>query len=183
MDLQRALFVEYARTMREAQVFEAALQTVAAMELEIPTETLSADQMLERTERFFSRSIGWVQARLRVSPELASEIDALRGERNKLAHGYLVPYAWPETLDPDERRREEEFERALPENVQRELKVGAENLTREHKGQLRSAIGDLQQLRERFRLCNAGLLSRFMSHIPHVESWEEVERMAREVEG
>lgn len=66
-----AVFEEYTKTMHEAQLFEAALQAVAATELDLPDRKLTKEELQERTERFFSRGIGWIQQRLALSPELA----------------------------------------------------------------------------------------------------------------
>jgi hypothetical protein len=90
---------EYAKTMRQAQLFESTLQVLATTELERPDHELTSEELQARTERFFSRGIGWIQRRLELTPELAQEIDALRVARNDLAHDYLRA-EWLRGTDP-----------------------------------------------------------------------------------
>src|ERR1700723_2801548 len=97
-----AVYLQYALTMREAQMFEAALCAVAAQELDLPPSHASREELQARTETFFSRPIGWVQRRLDMTPALAAEINELREIRNELAHNFLVGFMWTQDLDSED---------------------------------------------------------------------------------
>jgi hypothetical protein len=70
------------------------------------------------TERSGGRPIRWLQKRLEFPAELAREIDDLRLERNRLAHGYLTRIAFTE---PDSGEVvADRWENELPASVRRD---------------------------------------------------------------
>jgi hypothetical protein len=172
---------EYTRTMREAQLFEAALQVVAATELELPERELTSEELRDRTERFFSRGIGWIQRRLEVSPELAQEIDALRRARNELAHGYLLRLAWLGG-DDSEAQQGATVEQLLPERLRQDFNLLMKMVGEEHATEARATLAELRSLRARFAACVADLTSRWVSNsgLSEVSTLAEVERLIRE---
>jgi hypothetical protein len=173
------LYLEYARAMAQAQLFEKALQAVAVQEIDVPEGDRTSEEMQARTERFFSRPVNWIQQRLDIDANLAAEIDALRHARNELAHGYLVhiPFSWP---DEEERSSGDDIKSRLPEHVRAEMELMGEMAAREAEAERQQAIEELRKLRARFHDCNGILLKRFMSVVPHYETWEEVEQSLRE---
>jgi hypothetical protein len=117
---------EYAKTMGAAQRSESTLQALAVSEIDVPAGELSSEDVQQRTERFFSRGIGWIVQRLDLSPALAEEINALRQARNELAHDYLVRWMWlrhDALPEPDS-----DIEERLPEHLHAEARLGAEVL-------------------------------------------------------
>jgi hypothetical protein len=157
--------VEYAKAMRQAQLFEAALQVVAIHELELPDGELSPEELQERTERFFSRGIGWIQQRLDLTGELANEIDALRKARNELAHEYLLRPCLREARSG--REREKLSEEPCPEHMQQDLR----SVEEEHMAEARAAVAELRSLQTRFELCSAQLSSRWFPLIGRQDRW------------
>jgi hypothetical protein len=175
------VFEEYTKTMHEAQLFEAALQVVAATELRLPKQELTSEELQERTEWFFSRGIGWIQRRLQLSPELAEEIDALRRARNELAHGYLLRFEWlrgGNTDPPDDVTVDD----VMPERVRVEMDHLMEAIEGQHEDEIRATLIELRSLRTRFAACVAALTSRWFSGmgLPELSSWAEVEELLRE---
>jgi hypothetical protein len=152
---------EYAKTMCWAQLFESALQAVAATELDPPEHALSSDELQERTELFFSRGIGWIQRRLELEPELAREIDALRRVRNELAHGYLLRLTWLGGDDADSRGGTA-AEDLMPEHLRGDFDRLLSVIEDEHAAEARVAVEELRSLRGRFETCVSTLSSRLV---------------------
>jgi hypothetical protein len=179
------LHLEYARTMGAAQHFEKALQAVAVQELDLPEEGASDQEFFERTERLFSRSIGWIQRRLDMDADFAQEIDELRAERNGLAHGFFVRlgFGWPEELTTTARATDKLLEADLPKHIASQIEEGAKVIEAAHQRDRDRAIRELQLLRARFEACNSTLYKRFLSVVPYVESWDEMERLLEDRRG
>jgi hypothetical protein len=177
-----SVFEEYAKTMHEAQLFETALQVVAATELDRPDRKLTKEELQERTERFLSRGIAWIQQRLELSPEFAQEIDALRRARNELAHGYLLRM-WLSGQDAGA-QDETTAQDAVPEHLRGELDVLVKAIDARYEDEARATLAELQSLRARFAACVTTLTSRWFSREGWGEasSWAEVERLARETD-
>lgn len=172
---------EYAKTMRQAQLFESALQVVAATELDLSERELTSEERQERTERFFSRGIGWIQGRLELSPELAREIDALRQARNDLAHGYLLRWTW--LADSEAEACEGPgIETLMPEHIRAEFDRLLSAVEEEHTAEAHGALIELRSLRGRFEACVATLSSRWFagSGVGEFSNWSEVEQWLRE---
>jgi hypothetical protein len=172
---------EYAKTMRQAQLFESALQVVATVELELPDRELTSEELQARTERFFSRGIGWIQRRLDLAPELAQEIDALRVARNDLAHDYLLRFEWLRRSDRDGQSGPTAANWP-PEHLRDEFDGLMNALEQEHAAEARAAVGELRGLRSRFEACISTLSSRWFSGLGlrEVSSWSELEQSLEE---
>ncbi len=152
--------VEYARTMREAQLFEAELRVVAIHELEIPDRELNPEELQQRTERFYSHGIGWIQQRLELTAELASEIDTLRKARNELAHEYLLR---PWLREPRSGQgRDQLGEERWPEHIREDFKQLMRAVEEEHIAEAQAVVAELRSLQARFELCSAQLSSRWL---------------------
>jgi hypothetical protein len=171
------LFLEYARTMREAQMFEAALQFIAAGELDLAHPDFR-DDANTRTEWFFSRPISWLQRRLELPTELIQEIDELRKERNHLAHGFLVRMSFnePDEVDATASATSDQFLDKLPAPARRDYELHLAAAWAEAESERLTTIEELRALRARFKSCNSRLNARWLAWLPHASSWEEVER-------
>jgi hypothetical protein len=168
---------EYAKTMLQAQLFESALQVLAASELDRPDRELSSGESQQRTERFFSRGVWWIQRRLDMTPELAREIDALRTARNELAHEYLAQRPW---LDREKAPSDAgcETDRLLPEHLRADAALIAAVVEEERIAEARAAVVELRALRSRFEDCVSMLSTRWFSGLGLREfpSWDELEQ-------
>jgi hypothetical protein len=175
-ETRSVLFLEYAHAMQQAQLFEAALQFVAAMEIDVPAERFS-DEAFERTEWFFSRPIGWLQRQLAFSSDLVREIDELRKQRNRLAHGYLVrmEFAEPDETNAGSWDPREHMPGPVRRDFDRQVVAAAEDAETARQ----DAVEELRTLTLRFKECNGQLYARSLSRLPHFETWEEVEEHVR----
>jgi len=172
------VFLEYAKTMKQAQLLEVALQAVAASEIDAPDRELSHEEIQERTEKFFSRSLWWIQKRLDASPELAREIQALRTARNNLAHGYLTQWTW--LNDHQAASGEESLTDRLPEERLPEAAALMKAIARHQEEEAQAAVAELRDLRTRFDDCNSTILGRLLATVPYYSSWEECAQALRQ---
>jgi hypothetical protein len=188
------VLIAYGRAMQRAQAFEGGLQAIAAMELADLTGDLTLEERVARTEGFYSRGVHWIQQRLDLSVELATEIEALRHARNDLAHQYLQRHDLFGfgtnlfgfgTADQERRQREYDLESKLPERLQREAAEYEEERDAETAQARSQAIDELAQLERRFSDCYSVLTDRFMGNlgVPFASNWEEVEQNVREKGG
>ncbi len=116
------------------------------MELADLSDDLTIEERVANTEGFFSRGIHWIQQRLDMSAELATEIEALRHARNELAHHFLtrhevfgvggaITYTAEETADFKQRSDElhSRLHSRLPEKLQREMAETDEEFAAERR--------------------------------------------------
>jgi hypothetical protein len=175
-----AVYLQYALTMREAQMFETALCAVAAQELDLPPGHASRDEIQARTEMFFSRPIGWVQQRLDMTPALAAEINELREIRNELAHNFLVGFMWTQDLDSEDvENPEDDLMSWLPAHLRSRAARDTEAIAEQYEAEQEAAIVRLREWRDRFKFCNSVLYKRFLAPLRHFDTWEEMEEDLR----